>query len=192
MDTDEFEKLLRGLTVAEFCLPGGRRTSLEALGLIAPSYDPERFGPMVGRLAALAPVAAAPVAEDLALVLLEQVRRARADSPLAGLDLTDARLWGTRSLSGTSDIAFVLSGQRGRMLNWLPSAARPEVSRRGWLLCRRLGLSADEALQFLANRVFETYTAIVDACCDAWNALVNAPDTIRSITSREWAKDVIS
>jgi transposase len=45
---------------------------------------------------------------------------------------------------------------------------------------------------YLANRVFDTYTAIVDACCDAWNALVASPDLIRSIASREWAKAVSS
>src|ERR1700674_5265007 len=28
----------------------------------------------------------------------------------------------------------------------------------------------------LSNRVFDSYTAIVDACCQAWNALVAAPD----------------
>jgi transposase len=43
---------------------------------------------------------------------------------------------------------------------------------------------------YLANRVYENYTAIVDACCDAWNALIAAPDTIRSIASREWAQAV--
>jgi hypothetical protein len=45
---------------------------------------------------------------------------------------------------------------------------------------------------YLANRVFDTYTAIVDACCDAWNALVAAPHTIRSIASRDWANAVSS
>jgi hypothetical protein len=44
---------------------------------------------------------------------------------------------------------------------------------------------------YLANRVFDSYTAIVDACCDAWNTLVGAPDTIRSIAYREWAEAVI-
>ncbi len=44
----------------------------------------------------------------------------------------------------------------------------------------------------LANRGFATYDAIVDACCDAWNALVAAPDAVRSIASREWAKPVNS
>jgi hypothetical protein len=28
---------------------------------------------------------------------------------------------------------------------------------------------------YLANRVFETYEAIVDACCDAWNKLQRSP-----------------
>jgi transposase len=43
---------------------------------------------------------------------------------------------------------------------------------------------------YLANRVFDTYTALVDACCTAWNALTAAPDRIISIASREWAKAV--
>ncbi len=42
----------------------------------------------------------------------------------------------------------------------------------------------------LANRVFENYDAIVDACCDAWNKLVSAPEKIRSIASRPWAETV--
>jgi len=43
----------------------------------------------------------------------------------------------------------------------------------------------------LANRVFETYTAIVDACCDAWNALVAQPAKITSIATRDWVKAVM-
>jgi len=40
----------------------------------------------------------------------------------------------------------------------------------------------------LSNRVFETYDAIVDACCDAWNWLIAQPDQIASIGSRKWAQ----
>ncbi len=36
----------------------------------------------------------------------------------------------------------------------------------------------------LSNRVFDSYDAIVDACCTAWNALVARPDRIRSIATR--------
>lgn len=43
---------------------------------------------------------------------------------------------------------------------------------------------------YLANRVFDTYAAIVDACCEAWNALVADPARIQSIASRTWAKAV--
>ena len=39
---------------------------------------------------------------------------------------------------------------------------------------------------FLSNRVFETYDAIIDAACDAWNALIGMPETIRSIGTRQW------
>jgi len=43
---------------------------------------------------------------------------------------------------------------------------------------------------FLSNRVFASYEAILDACCDAWNALMALPERIRSITQRDWAKTV--
>ena len=45
---------------------------------------------------------------------------------------------------------------------------------------------------FLNARVYESYQAIVDACCDAWNRLRAIPGQIRSITAREWAKTVIN
>ncbi len=40
----------------------------------------------------------------------------------------------------------------------------------------------------LANRVFDNYDAIVDACCEAWNDLLETPERVTSITSREWAQ----
>ena len=43
---------------------------------------------------------------------------------------------------------------------------------------------------FLSNRVFANYDAIVDACCNAWNALMAMPKRIRSLTERSWAKPV--
>ncbi len=43
---------------------------------------------------------------------------------------------------------------------------------------------------YLANRVFDTYDAIVEACCAAWNALIEQPNRIRSIATRKWAQAV--
>ena len=39
----------------------------------------------------------------------------------------------------------------------------------------------------LSNRVFKDYTAIVDAACEAWNALIEKPNVINSIGMRDWA-----
>jgi transposase len=43
---------------------------------------------------------------------------------------------------------------------------------------------------WLANRVFDTYEGIVDACCDAWNKLMDEPGRISSIAQRDWALSV--
>ena len=37
---------------------------------------------------------------------------------------------------------------------------------------------------YLANRVFDTYDHIVQACCDAWNALIQQPERISTIATR--------
>jgi hypothetical protein len=41
---------------------------------------------------------------------------------------------------------------------------------------------------YLCHRAYKDYEAIVDACCDAWNALMRMPDVIRSITNRAYAQ----
>jgi len=40
---------------------------------------------------------------------------------------------------------------------------------------------------WLSNRVFDSYDAILDAGCDAWNQLIDQPDVITSIGMRKWA-----
>jgi DDE superfamily endonuclease len=40
----------------------------------------------------------------------------------------------------------------------------------------------------LSLRLLDNYEAIVEACCDAWNAVANTPTLITSIASRNWAK----
>lgn len=39
----------------------------------------------------------------------------------------------------------------------------------------------------LAHRLYETYEDIVEVCCEAWNFLIAAPETITSIATRSWA-----
>jgi putative transposase len=40
---------------------------------------------------------------------------------------------------------------------------------------------------WLSNRVFENYNAIIEAACEAWNNLMTMPDIITSIGLRKWA-----
>ena len=40
---------------------------------------------------------------------------------------------------------------------------------------------------WLSNRIFQNYDAIIDAACEAWKKLIAAPKTIRSIGMRDWA-----
>ena len=41
---------------------------------------------------------------------------------------------------------------------------------------------------WLSHRVWDSYDAIVQACCDAWNMLMRMPERIASITTRAWAQ----
>ena len=40
----------------------------------------------------------------------------------------------------------------------------------------------------LSNRLFADYAAIIQACRDAWNGLMELPQTIISIATRSWAQ----
>jgi transposase len=40
---------------------------------------------------------------------------------------------------------------------------------------------------WLSNRVFENYDAIIDAACEAWIKLTAMPETVTSIGMRSWA-----
>ncbi len=41
---------------------------------------------------------------------------------------------------------------------------------------------------YLAHQVWETYQAILDDACNAWNKLTALPELIRSIGHRDWAE----
>jgi DDE superfamily endonuclease len=42
----------------------------------------------------------------------------------------------------------------------------------------------------LSLRVWSDQAAIIDSCCDTWNAPMRLPERIRSITTRTWAQTV--
>jgi len=40
----------------------------------------------------------------------------------------------------------------------------------------------------LSMTVWNSYNAILDACCNAWNSLMKDAQRITSITTRDWAQ----
>jgi len=72
-----------------------------------------------------------------------------------------------------------LSVPRNITLIFLPSRA-PELNpvENVWQYLRQ---------NWLSNRVFEGYDAVIDAACDAWQKLLAQPETIKSIGTRQWA-----
>jgi putative transposase len=57
----------------------------------------------------------------------------------------------------------------------------PKPVERVWLFLRE---------RFLSHRVLDGYEAIVEACCDAWNALT--PERLRSLCAYPWVTKVAS
>ena len=46
--------------------------------------------------------------------------------------------------------------------------------------------------RFLSHRVFKDMTAIIDACCEAWNSLLAETGRISSLANMPWLKQVKS
>lgn len=46
--------------------------------------------------------------------------------------------------------------------------------------------------RFLSLRVLDDTDAIIDACCDAWNALTAEPDRLRSLCAYPWIRKIAS
>ena len=81
-------------------------------------------------------------------------------------------------------VAHELEVPANLTLVFLP-AYSPELNaiERVWLYLRE---------RFLSHRLWPTYDDILDACCTAWNALVEDAGRIRSLCALDWATQVSS
>jgi transposase len=113
---------------------------------------------------------ALPQADTEAMQLhLEEISRHVAHGAHAVLLLDRAGWHTTTSLAVPTNITLVFLPSRAPELN--PVENIWQYMRGNWL----------------SNRVFETYDDIIEAACEAWRNLINQPETITSIGSREWA-----
>lgn len=139
-----------GRIAAEFCTPGGRRNSLEALGLVHITYDAEKFKRLRARVESFCPIAlkeSANGVEHLLLILLESIRREKALSKLYDIDLSDPFIWGEIYAGHRS---FEIQALNPRVRNrWLPPFGQSRHNRRTWYLVNQLGWEYAEAVNFL-------------------------------------------
>lgn len=142
-DRETKGKLLSWI-VAEFCLPGGTRSSLETLGLVHVDYDSTKLAKAAQRVAAAVP-SIADRAKELSRLFLDIVRRNRLITDLDDeLDLTDASIWGDGINQAGRALVRVKSPNQKVTVGLVPASDRP--NRFYWFLTEKLGLSRADAI----------------------------------------------
>lgn len=155
--TDDLRQrdLLMGQAAVEFCTPGGRRTSLDALGLVELTYEERALGKLLTETKELLAEAACSAvqasdasARTLALLLLETIRREKAITNLWDVDLTDEFIWGP---AYQSKRAFSLYKTQHVSHPWLTAEGATYHNRRTWYLSQQLGMREDDMRTLLVG-----------------------------------------
>lgn len=140
---------LVGKVAAEFCTPGGRRNSLESLGLITVTYDERSLKNFIKTITPSIPSKHQNYALQLGLLLLEHIRREKAiTSPHDGdVDMTDGEIWGKTYAQYRS---FELERTQGTKVThaWIVKN-KNRYNRRSWFLTKQLGWTLEECNSFL-------------------------------------------
>jgi ATP-dependent helicase YprA (DUF1998 family)/ribosomal protein S27E len=140
---DDFQDFLRGKLAAEFCLPTGRRTSLEALGLVHVTFDRDKLTKAAEALRGSLPADLQQHGSALLEALAETVRRARCISKPSSVSLEDSFIWGTNYAQRNLRIALTGAEPKAVRFNWLPAlsdAGRIFANRRSHFLKDQLKL----------------------------------------------------
>lgn len=159
-DKQDITQLLQGALGYEFCTPGGRRNSLESLGVALLTFDDAKLKVLLQQVRQFWPAGLPGDAASMSALthmLLETVRRERALAKLHSVSMNDSAVWGDYNQHRTFDIE---TGDAGVRFKWLPGQQSGRHNRRSWYLIERLGLGREAALTFL--RQF-------------WGALVKPP-----------------
>lgn len=140
---------IMGLTAAEFCTPVGRRTSLEALGLVRVTYDSQKFKRFISHIKKRLPAAIQKNASALVHIFLETIRRTKAIWNLNDVDMKNPFIWGEIFKYHSS---FELYPGNKKVNNaWIPPEGKKIHNRRTWYLVEQLKMSWEEAREFLGE-----------------------------------------
>jgi len=158
-NNDELQDYLRGKLAAEFCLPTGRRTSLEALGLVRVTFDKEKLAQAAQMLSRSLPARLQALSQALLEALLETVRRARCISRPSAISLDDTFIWGADHAKRNLRVALAGADPKSIRFNWLPAqtdAGRIFSNRRYHFLKEQLRLDTWEVVLRVAFQALKT------------------------------------
>ena len=162
-DKSDISKLLLGSLGYEFCTPGGRRNSLESLGVAFITYDESKLKGLLQQVKTFWPKELPDDSESVASMchmLLETIRSARALESLSGVAMKDESVWGDYNQHRSFDIE---GADPQVKFKWLPSQQGKRHNRRSWYLVEQLGLSRENACDFL-RRFWETISRPPRSC----------------------------
>ena len=148
-DVQDATEIVLGRLGAEFCTPGGRRNSVEALGIVSVTYEESKLRVLKQQVHTILPNG---FPDDdasvhaLVHILLEHIRRERALSRFHQVGLKDSFVWGSYNQHRSFDIE---TGDKAVAYKWLPTANQNRHNRRSWYLVEQLGLEKSVALDFL-------------------------------------------
>jgi hypothetical protein len=137
---------LMGKIAAEFCTPGGRRNSLEALGAIRVTYDQSVLDHL-SRFTAASLKLAESEAVALVHILLESLRREKAIQHLERVDMRSAWIWGSHYASHRSFGLY----KGDYSFGWLPAENSTRKNRRTSYLASIKGVNDGRAREFLVE-----------------------------------------
>lgn len=145
---DDFQDFLRGKLAAEFCLPTGRRTSLEALGLVRVALDNDKLTRAAQTFGQSLSVTLQPHAAALLEALVETVRRARCINKPSNVSLDESFIWGENHANRNLRVALAGTSPQVRF-SWMPSqndAGHVFTNRRSHFLKEQLKLDNWDAV----------------------------------------------
>ncbi len=139
--------LLLGRIAAEFCTPGGRRNSLESLGLVRVDYQANKFRRLRDAVRSQVPETEQPELDRLLRFLLETIRRERAIGELYDVPMKDPFIWGP-IYAGHRSFELYRTNPKVRFA-WLPPEGGRRHNRRTRYLVGQLGWSWTATRDFL-------------------------------------------
>jgi hypothetical protein len=147
--SDRQRDLIIGQIAAEFCTPGGRRNSLESLGLVTVLYHGKPIEALRRRLLEMVPEVYQGQAGVLTAILLETIRREKAISNPFDLDMRDPFIWGEAYKGHRAFEPYKANPKISHA--WSPPEGSKQHNRRTWYLVERMGWSWEESQKFLTQ-----------------------------------------